>query len=380
LLLVDQFEEVFRYRSVEIADVGTADSDERRQRHAWEEAASSFVDVLVGAAAAPDRRIYVVVTMRSDYLGDCAQFTGLAEAINRAQFLTPRLNREELAQAVAEPVAVCGGTIEPALVNRVLNEMGNDPDQLPLMQHAMMRMWRRAMAEQTGQIHLTRADYDAWIGGLKIALSAHATEVLYSLSVDDQALAQTLFRSLTEGSTIADARRHPITLWEAAAIAKVEPERLAPIIETFRAPGCDFLTPATGPLEPDTTIDISHESLIRQWDKLREWMGDEFASATLWRRLSAAAVEWENKTASPWVSPAVETALAWRERQAPNEAWARRYGGDLSLALRFLEVSRSSGRRRRFGRIFPWVSAPVIIALAIGMLSLYMAIGKTCPS
>jgi hypothetical protein len=105
--------------------------------------------------------------------------------------------------------------------------------------------------------------------------------VLDSLSAEDRALAQILFRSLTEGSTIADARRHPITLREAAAVAEVEPGRLAPIVETFRAPGCDFLTPATGPLEPDTTIDIAHESLIRQWDNLREWMSDEFASAAL---------------------------------------------------------------------------------------------------
>jgi len=368
LLLVDQFEELFRYRGVEIADTGSTDLDEARQRHAWEEVASSFIDVLVGAAAAPDRRIYVVLTMRSDYLGECAQFAGLAEAINRGQFLTPRLTRDQLADAVTGPIKVYDGVIEPALVNRVLNEMGNDPDQLPLMQHAMMRMWRRAKEEQTGPTRLTEADYDAWIGGLKVALSAHATEVLQSLPGDDQALAEILFRSLTEGSTVADARRHPITLRDAALVAQVEPERLAPIIETFRAPGCDFLTPATGPLEPDTTIDISHESLIRQWDKLREWMGDEFASAALWRRLSAAATDWENKKASPWVAPELENALAWRERQAPNEAWARRYGGDLPQALRFLDASRRYAALRRFGRIAPWVSVPALIGLVVAVV------------
>jgi WD40 repeat protein len=369
LLLVDQFEELFRYRGVEIADTSSADLDETHQRQAWEEAASSFVDVLVGAAAAPDRRIYVVLTMRSDYLGECAQFAGLAEAINRGQFLTPRLTRDQLADAVAGPVKVYGGAIEPALVNRVLNEMGNDPDQLPLMQHAMMRMWRRASAEQSGVIRLTEADYDAWIGSLKLALSAHATEVLESLSKEDQARAQILFRGLTEGSTVADARRHPITLQDAASVAEVEPEGLKPIVETFRAPGCDFLTPATGPLEADTTIDIAHESLIRQWDKLREWMGDEFASATLWRRLSAAATEWENKTASPWVAPELTAALAWRERERPNEAWARRYGGDLPQAFRFLEASRWYARRRRAGR---FVAGGSVLAI-IGFVGLVVA-------
>ena len=78
---------------MELADASGNDLDEARQRQAWEEAASAFVDVLVGAAAASGRRIYVVLTMRSDYLGECAQFAGLAEAINRGQFLTPRLSR-----------------------------------------------------------------------------------------------------------------------------------------------------------------------------------------------------------------------------------------------------------------------------------------------
>lgn len=367
LLLIDQFEELFRYRGVEIADTSGSDLDEAHQRQAWEEAASAFVDVLVGAAAAPDRRIYVVLTMRSEYLGECAQFAGLAEAINRGQFLTPRLNREQLSEAVTGPVQVYGGTIEPALVNRVLNEMGNDPDQLPLMQHAMMRMWRRASAEQTGPVRLTEADYDSWIGGLKVALSAHATEVLEFLSAEDQVLAQTLFRSLTEGSTIADARRHPMVLKDAADVAEVEPDRLKPVIEAFRAPGCDFLTPAAAPLEPGTTIDIAHESLIRQWDKLREWMTEEFASATMWRRLSAAAADWRNKKASTWVAPELENALAWRERQHPNEAWARRYGGNLAEAFSFLEASRSDARRRRFTRIFPWVSVPAVIGLVVAV-------------
>ena len=367
LLLVDQFEELFRYRAVEIADTAAADVDEAYRRQAWEEAASAFVDVLVGAAAATGRRIYVVATMRSDYLGECAQFAGLAEAINRGQFLTPRLSREQLAEAVAEPVAVCGGTIEPALVNRVLNEMGNDPDQLPLMQHAMMRMWRRAKEEQTGDVHLTEADYVAWIGGLKVALSAHATEVLQSLSKDDQALAETLFRNLTEGSTVADARRHPITLETAAEVAGVKPEQLKPVIEAFRAPGCDFLTPATDELKPEVTIDISHESLIRQWDKLREWMSEEFTSAALWRRLSSSAADWENDPAkmSPWVAQELDNALAWRDRQVPNEAWVRRYGGNLPQAFRFLEAGQKEVRKRRLARIVTSPFAFGVVALII---------------
>ena len=85
--------------------------------------------------------------MRSDFLGDCALFHGLPEAINQGLFLTPRLNRDQLRAAIEEPAGVFGGKLEPALVNRLLNDTGNDPDQLPVLQHALMRMWSIASAQ-----------------------------------------------------------------------------------------------------------------------------------------------------------------------------------------------------------------------------------------
>ena len=120
LLLVDQFEEIFRYRQGQSGD----DTD-------------AFVALLLACAKQRKRRIYVVITMRSDFLGDCARFTDLAETINDGQFLTPRLTREQCRKAIEGPAAVYGGSVEPTLVTRMLNDMGGNPDQLPLMQHIL---------------------------------------------------------------------------------------------------------------------------------------------------------------------------------------------------------------------------------------------------
>ena len=127
LLLVDQFEEIFRYRE-------KGDRDE----------ADAFVALLLASAAQRELPIYIVITMRSDFLGDCALFSGLPEAINDSQYLTPRLTREQCRLAITGPAKVFGGAVDPALVNRLLNDFGPDPDQLPLLQHALMRMWDRA--------------------------------------------------------------------------------------------------------------------------------------------------------------------------------------------------------------------------------------------
>ena len=111
---------------------------------AGQEEADAFVALLLAASQQREQPVYVVITMRSDFIGDCTRFAGLPEVVNEAQFLTPRMTREQSRQAIEGPAEVFGGVVEPALVNRLLNDMGTDPDQLPLMQHALMRMWTRA--------------------------------------------------------------------------------------------------------------------------------------------------------------------------------------------------------------------------------------------
>ena len=119
LVLVDQFEEIFRYRERIAADE-----------------ADAFVALLLASAGQHEVPIYVVITMRSDYLGECAVFQGLPEAVSDSQYLTPRLTREELELAIAGPARVFGGQVDPKLLNRLINDFGTDPDQLPLLQHA----------------------------------------------------------------------------------------------------------------------------------------------------------------------------------------------------------------------------------------------------
>ena len=149
LLLADQFEEIFRYRRG-----NTSDEIE------------FFVALLLFSAARRKQRIFVVITMRSDFLGECARFTGLAEAINDGQFLTPRLSRAQCQEAIEGPALVYGGRVEKALVTRLLNDLGSNPDELPLMQHILMLMWRKAEGKADGrEIVLTLAAYEE-LGGV----------------------------------------------------------------------------------------------------------------------------------------------------------------------------------------------------------------------
>ncbi len=347
LLLVDQFEELFRYSA-----------------YSEREEAEAFVATLLESAKAPlaEARIYVAITMRSEYLGAAALIDGLAEAINRGLYLTPRMSRDEVREAIAGPAAVCGFSIEPALVNRLLNDLtsfapwehDDNPghqlerlvrrsDQLPLMQHVLNWLWSIAAEDAgDGEIVLRLADYEA-LDGLRGALAAHGREILEELLPEHRALAPVIFRALTAGSTLADAVRRPTEFGELVALAGGDEIAVREIVEAFRAPGRNFLVPARpAPLRPSTLIDVSHESLIRQWDELAAWLQQEAAAAGTWRRLVDLAERYQRGEANLLSDLALASNASWWDRELPTPAWAKRYGGYFAQTAKYLADSRGA--------------------------------------
>ena len=191
------------------------------------------------------------------------------------------------------------------------------------------------------------ADYDQ-VGGLTGALDAHAREVFDSLAELDRPVVEAVFRALVSGTTIANAVRRPCRLGELVALAIGDGEAVGRVVEGFRGPECNFLTPSADiELRQDTIVDISHESLIRQWSALRDWVRQEFQSAQTYRHIETTAQLWRKGEAGLLTMPYLGLALAWRRREHANAAWAARYGGEWQLALRFLDASGKRRARQR---------------------------------
>ena len=193
-------------------------------------------------------------------------------------------------------------------------------------------------------------DYDAE-GGIKGSLSRHADEIFAEITRDVAERADTarrLFCLLTEGEGESAVRR----LAEVAEVIEVtgKPlDEIAAAADPFRALGRSLLMPALErPLAPDTVLDISHESLIRQWQKLRDWVQVEAASADHYRDNERRAQRWSARTAEFLDGIDLDVALDWRSRERPTAQWAARYGGDFAIAMRFLDESQE--RRDRLSR------------------------------
>jgi hypothetical protein len=333
LVVVDQFEELFRYRALD-ARAGAA-----------AETATAFVNLLLEAgnqAADAALPVFVVITMRSDFLGECAQFDGLPEAINRGQYLVPRMGRAQRRAAIAGPLGVCGASIDPVLLNRLVNEVGDNPDQLSILQHALNRTWA-CWRDAGASGPLLATHYDAK-GGMASALDQHAEEALAELHGSrQQALCQALFRAITDRGTDARGTRRPTRLDTLCEITAASADELAAVIEPFRDPERAFLMPPHGvALQPGTVVDISHESLMRVWAALRRWVDEEAESARVYRRLAETAALHQDRQAVLLVQPELQLVAAWAARQQPTTAWAERYRPGFVVAMQFLADSQAA--------------------------------------
>lgn len=327
LILVDQFEELFRFK------------DSRDNTSVNETLA--YINLLMEAVNYPDTPIYVALTMRSDFIGDCAQFSTLTKKINDSHYLIPQLTREQKKNAIEGPVAVGGAKITARLVQQLLNDLGDNPDQLPILQHALMRTfdyWAKYKDLEEEPIDIKH--YEA-IGTMREALSLHANEAYDELDEEQKRICEALFRAITEKRGENFGIRRPTKLGEIASIADVEIDEVVKVIDKFREPGRSLLTPAHHIyLDTKSIIDISHESLMRIWVRLKNWVDDEAEAVQMYLRLAEAAAMYQVGKSGLWRPPDLHLALNWKVKHKPTLVWGQRYHPAFERTLVFLEYSQ----------------------------------------
>jgi hypothetical protein len=375
LLVVDQFEELFRYTMPQ-----SSISD--KEAHEILEASVAFVNLLLEACKST-YPIYVVLTMRSDFLGDCARFPGLPEAVNEGQFLIPRLTREERRAAISGPIAVGGGKISPVLLTRLVNDVGDNPDQLSILQHALNRTWAQWQRERHGKEPISLAHYEA-IGTMAHALDQHAERAFAELTTERQKrICEVVFQALTEKGSDARGIRRPTDFATLCAIANASPAEVGAVLDVFRKPSRSFLMPpALEPVGPETIVDISHESLMRVWNRLKDWVEREAESAAQYRRLVESAMLQAKGSAGLMTEPELAFMLEWQQTWQPTAAWAERYHSGFLQAMEFLDRSRKErdrlvaeqeAARKKKLRQTQWVAGVLGVLAAIALSLAFVA-------
>jgi len=322
--------------------------------------------------------IYVIITMRSDFIGQCASFRGLPEYIGFSQFFVPRLNRKQLQEVIEEPAVLSGNRISRRLTERLILDITEGTDQLPILQHALNQIWKMADNgdEEMDLIHYAMVGgmegkelpddsflkYRQWFDeqsqkikdcydkpSLQNVLNTHANK-LFNLcydSLDDthkenlseedaKNIIKTAFKCLTK---IDDGRavRNRVTLGEITSIINLEQVEFATValvLKIYRETGNTLLRPYVEEneiLNEQSVLDITHESLIRNWDYLDQWAKEEYNNYTTFLDFEQQLNRWVGSRKSGsfllYIGP-LTYFENWFEEAKPNVSWIARYQDD----------------------------------------------------
>ena len=369
MILVDQFEEFFTNPENFYNETPSGDSQ-------------IVVNLVLETARIAIKRnipVYVVCTMRSDYIGQCSAFRGLPEYIGFSQFFVPRLKRKDLKQVIEEPAVLSGNRISQRLIERLVYDIAEGVDQLPILQHALSQIWLVADRgkQEMDLIHYAmvggmpaselpddeQPEFQKWFGalpearqtyfretGLNKVIEIHASILYenawekYNKSHTDNPITQQgakriialAFSCLTK---IDDSRavRNRMTLGEITGIINFPSyttEVVGKVLSIYREEGNSFIRPfktedpATHKISPGTVLDITHESLIRNWTKLNKWAKQEFEFYSTYLDFKKQLDRWRNSGKSrDFLLPIGPLTYFenWYTRCKPNAGWIRRY-------------------------------------------------------
>ena len=268
VLVVDQLEEAFTL---------CADADER----------AGFFGQLLALREA----MLVVVTLRADFLGEVAPYAELRGAIERHQVLVAPMTASELRGAIEQQAAAVGLRFEGDLMATILGDVQAEPGAMPLLQHALLELWRRRHGRW-----LPAEEYRA-LGGVSQAIARTADAIYLDLDDDDRERVRRIFTRLTRvdvDATPGAERRDTRRRQEIAALVPAG-EPPGPTEELVaRLAGDRLLVTAVHPQTGRDTVEVSHEALIRRWPRLQSWIGEDLEGTRKIHQLEEAARTWED--------------------------------------------------------------------------------------
>ncbi|WP_413167794.1 WD40 repeat domain-containing protein [Capilliphycus salinus ALCB114379] len=336
LLIADQFEELYtlcaeqktRYRFLDILLTSFQFSSSQSQ----------FPHVLVA-------------TMRADFLGNALSYRRFADVLQNADLKLGPMNREELSQVIVKPADKLGVTFEAGLMERILDDVEDEPGNLPLLEFALTELWKRRKGKQ-----LTHAAYEE-IGQVQGALARHADENYSKLSAAQKEQVQRIFIQLVRpGEGTEDTRRLATKVELAdASWSLVKQLADARLVVTSRNAA------------NQETVEVVHEALIRNWSELRQWMDTDRSFRTWQERLRAAMYQWEQTQRDEGgllrgaaLAEAEENLKQRREDLSSGEQEFI----EASLALRDRLLKKEEKRRKRLFLITS-ITSVVFVSLSI---------------
>ena len=360
LLIIDQFEDLFRFKRSRV---------NQPNNHECE----SFIKLVLEAHNREVFPVHILLVICSDFTEDLQQFQDLNNLIKNSNYFLPGMTGDDMQEAICQPAVLSGGKIEPGLVQQIISDLGDKPDKLPLLQHTLNRLWKKRAGHKDYERTVSLKDYEA-IGGVDNALIRHLDMHYEEVTDSERLLCERIFKTITEKGTDNLEISIPVRIADIANITGASVKKIIRIVEKFRQPDHPFLYPAHDiPVNSATVIELTHESIMRLWPRLQNWMREEAESVALYKRLAEASGLYLLGQEPLLGESGLEQALLWQEKQKPTLEWARRYNPAFVRTTEYIKLSKEEyeqeemagpgqpGRAKKFIIIAAAIAALIIV-------------------
>ncbi|MEA5595446.1 caspase family protein [Rivularia sp. UHCC 0363] len=276
MLVIDQTEELFTLCL----------NDQERE---------AFLNLLTNLVTNYSDNLRIVLTLRSDFEPQLSN-SALEPYWYSSRFIVPAMTREELRACIEEPASARVMYFEPhSLVDKLIDEVAQMPGALPLLSFTLSELYLKylkSVRERTREDRvITQADYEQ-LGGVTRSLTQRADCEFDNLVKKDTAYSDTIrklmLRMVAVGGGEIARRRVPLSELE---YPEPENTRIKEAIRHFT----DARLLVEGQNESSQPyVEPAHDALVRGWQKLLMWKQDEEEGLILQRRLTPAAVEWQD--------------------------------------------------------------------------------------
>lgn len=247
---------------------------------------SAFLRCIVHLLEASAPRHTVVLTVRSDLADRFRQTSVLKPWWSDAEVNISGLSQADLRKAICQPAEQVGLRIDREVVDRIVQEIHDEPAGLPLLQFTLLCLWERRQRDR-----ITLESYEA-LGGCRRALERAADALYEGMLTEDQQCVRRIMLALIQPGDGCEATRRRVSL-EALYYLGDPQERVDRVLAKLSA--ARLVRCKEGFTAADTVVEIWHESLLRNWRLIADWLAEEGDNLRQRRRLSAAAHQWRQR-------------------------------------------------------------------------------------
>jgi energy-coupling factor transporter ATP-binding protein EcfA2 len=347
-IFIDQFEELFTTSEAEKRDL--------------------FIKSLVQLTKGKAPRVKIIATMRADFLDKLSPYPAFVKVTDKHRPMIAEMQLDELRLAIEQPAAHHGVVFETGLVEEIIKDVQRQAGYLPLLQYTLNLLWETEV--KTNSINDRTLNISTYreLGGVRGALQQRVDKIYEDLPAQEKIATQRIFLKLVDIGGDEDSGTEWKPVRRRALRSEFSLEEQDVLVKLINE---NLLVSDQKSTSQESTVEITHETLLTSWTSLNIWIRENRNSIALRNRLNDDVAHWQARKVEDelWAGSKLEQVLELQKDSTFNQV----LGGFSSAANQFIDACAGlRDRRKKIERIRIGIAITGLISIILGSGYIYL--------